>query len=115
ACAAAMCAAGASAARAHKIAAERGCLRCHTTDGTPYIGPTWANSFGRKRHTSDGRDVVIDEAYLTESMMDPRAVIAAGFAPVMRSYQGALSPAEASAIVEYIRSLRDVHPVHPVP
>jgi cytochrome c oxidase subunit 2 len=103
------------AERGHQVAAERGCLRCHSTDGTPYIGPTWANSFGRKRHTSDGRDVVIDEAYLTESMMEPRAVIAAGFAPVMPSYLGALSPAEASALVEYIRSLRDVQPARAVP
>ena len=54
--------------------------------------------------------MVVDEAYLTESMMDPRAVIAFGFQPVMPTYQGALSPAEASAIVEYIRSLRDVRP-----
>jgi cytochrome c oxidase subunit 2 len=103
------------AAQGHQIAAERGCLRCHTTDGTPFIGPSWASSFGRLRHTSDGRDVRIDEAYLTESMMDPRAVIAAGFAPVMPSYQGALTPTEASAIVEYIRSLRDVAPARMVP
>ncbi|HEY6173514.1 MAG TPA: c-type cytochrome [Kofleriaceae bacterium] len=103
------------AERGHQIAAERGCLRCHTTDGSAYIGPSWANSFGRMRHTTDGRDVLIDEAYLTESMMDPRAVIAAGFAPVMPSYQGALTPAEASAIVEYIRSLRDIRPAQVVP
>jgi cytochrome c oxidase subunit 2 len=103
------------AERGHQIAAERGCLRCHTTDGTRFIGPTWANSFGRTRHTTDGRDVLIDEAYLTESMMDPRAVIAAGFQPVMPSYQGVLTPAETSAIVEYIRSLRDVEPVRTVP
>ncbi|HEX8113227.1 MAG TPA: cytochrome c, partial [Kofleriaceae bacterium] len=99
----------------HEVAAERGCLRCHTTDGSPFIGPTWAHSFGRMRHTADGHDVLIDEAYLTESMMDPRAVIAAGFAPVMPSYQGVLTPEEASAIVEYIRSLRDVQPARPVP
>jgi cytochrome c oxidase subunit 2 len=67
------------------------------------------------RNTADGREVLVDEAYLTESMMDPRAVIAAGFQPVMPSYQGALTPAETAAILEYIRSLRDVHPVAVVP
>jgi cytochrome c oxidase subunit 2 len=99
----------------HATAAERGCLRCHTTDGSPFIGPTWAHAFGQLRHTADGRDVVIDEAYLTESMMDPQAVIAAGFPPVMPSYQGVLTPAEVSALVEYIRSLRDVQPARAVP
>ena len=99
------------AARGREVAAAHGCLRCHSIDGTPFIGPTWANAFGRKRRTADGRDVVVDEAYLTESMMDPRAVVAAGFQPVMPSYQGALTPADTSAILEYIRSLREVRPV----
>jgi cytochrome c oxidase subunit 2 len=103
------------AARGREVAAERGCLRCHSVDGSAFIGPTWATAFGRRRPTAAGGDVLVDEAYLTESMMDPRAVIAAGFAPVMPSYQGALTPAEASAIIEYIRSLRDVQPARVVP
>jgi cytochrome c oxidase subunit 2 len=103
------------AERGHAVAAERGCLRCHSVDGSAFIGPTWAHAFGRRRRTADGRTVVVDEAYLTESMMDPRAVIAAGFQPVMPSYQGALTPEEAAAILEYIRSLRDVRPVDVVP
>ncbi len=103
------------AERGREVAAERGCLRCHSVDGSPFIGPTWANAFGRMRRTSDGRDVLVDEAYLTESMMDPRAVIAAGFQPVMPSYQGLLTPADTAAILEFIRSLRDVRPTTLVP
>ena len=98
------------AARGRDVAAARGCLRCHTVDGSPFIGPTWARAFGRRRATADGHDVVVDEAYLTQSMMEPRAVVAAGFAAVMPSYQGVLSPEETSALLEYIRSLRDVPP-----
>lgn len=103
------------AARGHEVAAERGCLRCHSTDGTPFAGPTWANAYGRRRLLSDGRTVLIDEAYLTESMMDPSAAIAAGFPPAMPSYQGVITPAETAAILEYIRSLADVTPARPVP
>ncbi len=32
--------------RPERIAAQRGCLRCHTVDGAPHIGPTWAGAFG---------------------------------------------------------------------
>lgn len=96
------------AARGKASAAEHGCLRCHSFDGTPFIGPTWARAFGAQRQTADGRSIRIDEAYLTESMMDPGAVIAAGFQPVMPSYRGLLEPQEVAAILEYIRSLRDV-------
>ena len=103
------------AARGAAIAAQRGCLRCHTVDGSRFIGPTWASSFGRMRKTADGHEVLIDEAYLTQSMMDPNAVIAAGFKPVMPSYQGLLSPSDVAAILEYIRSLRDVAPAQTVP
>jgi cytochrome c oxidase subunit 2 len=103
------------AARGREVAAERGCLRCHTVDGSPFIGPSWAGVFGRRRATADGGEVLVDEAYLTQSMMEPRAVIAAGFQPVMPSYQGVLDPEQTSALLEYIRSLRDAVPVAPVP
>ena len=96
------------AARGRQIAGERGCLRCHSVDGSPVVGPTWADAYGRRRPIAGGGDVLVDEAYLTESMMDPQAVIAAGFPPVMPSYQGVLAPDEIAALLEYIRSLRDV-------
>ncbi len=38
--------------------------------------------------------------------MDPGAEIVAGYQNVMPTYQGKLSPPEAAAIVEYIKSLR---------
>jgi len=103
------------AERGHQVAAEHGCLRCHSVDGTPFIGPTWANAFGRRRAIAGGHDVLVDEAYLTQSMMEPRAALATGFLPVMPSYQGLLTPEEVSALLEYIRSLRDVSPAQIVP
>jgi cytochrome c oxidase subunit 2 len=106
---------GGLADRGKQIAAERGCLRCHSLDGSRFIGPTWANSFGTTRRMTDGRVVPVDEAYLTQSMMDPNADVALGYPAVMPSYQGVLSPAEISAIVELIRSLREVHTDHQVP
>ncbi len=103
------------AARGHTVAAERGCLRCHSVDGSQFIGPTWANAFGRKRRLADGSEVLVDEAYLTESMMDPLAKIAEGYQPVMPSYQGLLTPEQTASLLEYIRSLRDVQPDTTVP
>jgi cytochrome c oxidase subunit 2 len=92
------------------VANRNGCLRCHTVDGTPHLGPTWARAFGSEVTLQDGRTARVDEAYLTESMMDPLARLHRGYEPVMPSYQGLLSAAETGALVEYIRSLRDVTP-----
>src|SRR5206468_12489738 len=93
------------AAAGQRIAAARGCLRCHTVDGTPHIGPTWYGLYGSQVPLADGTSVRADDEYLTESMMDPTAQIHAGFTPIMPSYLGQLSGADAGAIVEYIRSL----------
>jgi cytochrome c oxidase subunit 2 len=90
-----------------RAAAERGCLRCHTLDGTPHIGPTWAGLYRRNVPLADGTAVIADEAYLTESMMDPMLRIHRGFPPVMPAYQGLLASPDAAAIIELIKSLRD--------
>jgi cytochrome c oxidase subunit 2 len=89
-----------------RIAADQGCLKCHTIDGTRHIGPTWLDLYQRREKLSDGSVVLVDEAYLTESMMDPAEKIVEGFQPVMPSFQGKLAGPEVAALVEYIKSLQ---------
>jgi cytochrome c oxidase subunit 2 len=88
-----------------RVATEKGCMRCHTVDGTPHIGPTWLGMYGSVVPLSNGRQTVADAAYLTDSMMDPRALIHRGYPPVMPSYQGLLSAPQTGAILEYLRAL----------
>lgn len=87
------------------VAVEKGCIRCHTADGSPHIGPTWVGMYGARVNLVDGGQVTADVAYLTESMMDPRAKIHAGFEPVMPAYQGLLEAGQVGALLEYIRWL----------
>jgi len=90
------------------VAAQQGCLRCHTLDGSPHIGPTWAGLYGAKIPLQGGGELTADEAYLTESMMDPLAHHHAGFQTVMPSYLGRLRPPEVAALLALIKSLREV-------
>jgi cytochrome c oxidase subunit II len=92
-------------------AAAHGCLRCHTTDGTEHIGPTWAGMYRSSVPLEDKSYVIADEAYITESMMDPMVKVHRGFRPVMPSYLGLIEPPDTAAIIEFIKSLRDVTPV----
>ena len=94
------------AATGEKLAAEKGCLRCHTVDGTPHLGPTWRGLYGKTVQLVGGATTVADEAYITESMMDPTTKMVRGFQPLMPSYLGQLAGPESAAIVEFIRSLR---------
>jgi cytochrome c oxidase subunit II len=93
-------------ARGKQAALDYGCAKCHSVDGSPHIGPTWLDLYMRREQLTDGRTIIADEGYLTESMMDPRAKIVAGFNPVMPTFQGRLDNADAAALVEYIKSLR---------
>jgi len=90
-----------------QVAVRQGCLRCHNVDTPlPSTGPSWVDLYQQTTKLTDGREIIADEAYLTESMMEPTVKIVAGFSPVMPNYQGKLTGPEAAAIVEYIKSLR---------
>ncbi len=89
-----------------RVAVRLGCFKCHSVDGSPHIGPTFLDMYGRQVKLASGQTIVADDAYLTESMMDPRAKIAMGYEPVMPTFQGQIAGAEGAALVEFIKSLR---------
>ncbi|MFP5375804.1 MAG: c-type cytochrome [Acidimicrobiia bacterium] len=96
------------AAEGEALVARRGCLSCHSTDGSAGTGPTWRGLAGADVRLADGRTVVADAGYLRRSILDPDADTAAGFpAGLMASAvrPGSVSEAEADAIVAYLQSL----------
>jgi cytochrome c oxidase subunit 2 len=95
-------------AQGRDVAARRACLGCHTLDGQRHIGPTLVGLYGSTVHLRDGRTVRADEAYLTRSMMEPLADVVDGYAPVMPTFRGVLEQPEVAALLELLRSLRDI-------
>ncbi len=90
-----------------ELAQQLGCVACHSTDGTPRVGPTWKGLFGSKVPLDNGQSVLADEAYLRESVLQPGAKIVKGFSPgVMPSYTGRVSSGELDETIAYIKSLR---------
>ena len=88
------------------IAQSRGCTACHSTTGGIIVGPTWQNLFGKTETLDDGSQVVVDEAYIRESILNPRAKIVQGFQPVMPSFT--LSDGDIEALIAFIKSLSEV-------
>jgi len=84
---------------------KRGCAQCHSIDGAGGIGPTFRGSFGNRRQFTDGTSGTMDENYIRESLLNPRAKTVAGFDPVMPTFQGRLKEKEVEAIIAYIKSL----------
>jgi cytochrome c oxidase subunit II len=99
------------AALGERVAAQQGCLRCHSTDGSPHIGPTFAGLYGSVVDLDDGTTLLADTAYITRSIMDPMVEIRRGHQPVMPSYKGLITPAETAALIEFIRGLRELEPI----
>jgi cytochrome c oxidase subunit 2 len=84
---------------------ERGCLSCHSVDGSQSIGPTWLGLAGSQRQLEDGSSVVADEEYLRASILEPESQIVAGYPSVMPNAYDFLAEEDVTAIIEYIRSL----------
>jgi cytochrome c oxidase subunit 2 len=83
----------------------RGCVTCHSIDGSRGQGPSWKGIYGQEHKMSDGRSVKVDENYIRQSILQPQAMIVAGFEGIMPTYQGLLRDREILALIEYIKTL----------
>lgn len=86
---------------------RRGCVQCHSTDGTRKNGPSFQGVWGKEEPMADGSTVTVDENYVRESILEPQAKIRAGYDPVMPTYQGKLSDKEITALIEFIKTLKE--------
>lgn len=94
--------------RGRRIAEQRGCLTCHTTDGAPNVGPTWKGLLGAPVALDNGNRFPRDSAYLKRAIVEPDVEIVAGYSKGVMS--GAmpgrpLSETEVEALVRYLESL----------
>ena len=53
----------------------------------------------------NGSTVVADDAYLRDSILQPKKWVVAGYKPVMPSFDGVVSEADLADLVAYIKSL----------
>ena len=87
----------------------KGCVACHTTDGTPKIGPTFKGVLGKQEtvlRNGKERQITVDEAFIKQTLLHPEIDRVKGFPPIMPSQQGQLTDKEIDEIIEYIKSLK---------
>jgi cytochrome c oxidase subunit II len=86
---------------------RKGCQTCHSVDGskTAQGGPSWKGIWGEMVTMNDGQQVLVDAAYVRESMMQPAAKIVKGYEPIMPTFQGLLRETEIQGLIAYIKSL----------
>ncbi|HET9599310.1 MAG TPA: cytochrome c oxidase subunit II [Anaeromyxobacteraceae bacterium] len=87
-----------------RVYEEKGCIACHSIDGSPGPAPTFKGLWGRTEKLKDGSSVKVDEAYVRESIATPSARVVAGFDDVMPPIP--LEEREIQAIVAFLEFLR---------
>jgi cytochrome c oxidase subunit 2 len=88
-----------------RLFASMGCNACHSGDAAAR-GPSLAGVYGSKLRLSNGSEVLVNEAYLRDAILNPSQHITAGYAPIMPTYQGQISEEGLIDLVEYLKSLK---------
>jgi cytochrome c oxidase subunit 2 len=88
-----------------RLFASMGCNSCH--NGTAAArGPSLAGVYGSKLTLTDGRQILVDDAYLRNAILNPSEHVTAGFAPIMPTYQGQISEDGLIDLVEFIKNMQ---------
>ena len=69
--------------------------------------------FGNTVTLHSGETTAVDEAYVRESILTPSAKIAAGFQPIMPTFQGLVTEEQLLELIEYVKSLKALPQVQP--
>jgi cytochrome c oxidase subunit II len=87
----------------------RGCMGCHSIDGSRTTGPSFKDLYGSKVVLDTGATVPADDAYILESIFDPNAKVrqASPTYPrgIMPSFRGGLSQLDVFAMTAYFKSI----------
>jgi mono/diheme cytochrome c family protein len=103
------------ASRGLRVLQMQGCVSCHSLDGSPSAGPSFAGRWGTAVSVRDRdqvgsiRQVLFDRTYLVHSLATPDAELAEGFAPgVMPTFS--LSSEQTEAVAATLASLPGPEP-----
>lgn len=95
---------------AHNLLQEKGCLSCHTLDGSEKLAPSFKGLvMGDKRIVltdGDVKEVTVDYEYLRKSILFPNEEVVKGYAVgMMPSQKYNLSEEELVNVIESIKSI----------
>jgi cytochrome c oxidase subunit 2 len=93
--------------RGDQLFQEKGCMACHSIDGTLRVGPTLKGLYGKTVIVmTDGKErkVVSDEVYLRKSILEPNADVVKGFPPIMPPQK--MTEDEINELIQYMKELK---------
>jgi cytochrome c oxidase subunit II len=91
------------ASRGADLFRRYGCSGCHGASSSVHA-PDLVGIYGRSVPLADGSTVTADDRYLHDSIMLPAKQVAAGYAPVMPSFEGRIGEDDVLALIAYLKS-----------
>ncbi|PYR95215.1 MAG: cytochrome c oxidase subunit II [Acidobacteria bacterium] len=88
------------------------CNTCHLETGQGR-GPVLKGAYGKPVELEGGGTVVMDDAYLRESILMPTAKVVRGFQPIMPPFQGLVTEEQLLQLIAYVKSLGAQGPTPP--
>jgi cytochrome c oxidase subunit 2 len=95
---------GSLAQRGGALFQQLACNSCHLDTGQGR-GPSLKDIFGKPVQLQDGSTVMVDEAYLRESIVNSQAKIVRGFQPLMPTFQGLINEEGLVSLIEHVKSM----------
>jgi cytochrome c oxidase subunit II len=95
---------GSLAQRGARLFESLACNSCHLDTGRGH-GPSLKDIVGKTETLENGSTVVVDDAYLRESILSSQSKIVRGFKPLMPTFQGLISEENLIALIEHVKSM----------
>lgn len=92
------------AEQGEKLFRALGCSGCHE-NSTAVRAPDLHGVYGRPVALANSQTVMADERYLRDSILQPAREVAAGYEPVMPSFDGLVDEGELQMLLAYLKSL----------
>ena len=87
-----------------RLFSSMGCNACHSGNAAAR-GPNLAGVYNSKLQLTNGSQVLVNDAYLRDAILNPSQHVTAGYAPIMPTYQGQISEEGLIDLVEFIKNL----------
>ncbi len=85
----------------------KGCVACHSDDGSPLVGPTLKGIYGKSVTVmAEGHEQVVkvDDGFITNKIRHPDQNVLAGYRPEMTALE--LDDQDIAQIIAYLKTLR---------
>ena len=87
-----------------KLLDSKGCLACHSIDGSAGVGPTFKGAWGSMVKMTDGSTRTLDATFFSDMVQHPTVYSVDGFAPVMPEIS--VSADEIKQMEDYLKELK---------